>query len=274
MTPLNPQILLATAEDPVMVRGLRTTSHRDRLNPAIPAFRLGADTIFGTGRAAPGGESVGTTAAGLRTHMRPLLSIFAWNDPSGKARRLVTEFLHHHRAINFWSDPDLDSAVNGHSNIDYFCEAALGAPGSRGSAPGRLRIHQRLAAAGWNIRHCALTTGLGVPALNLGSRVLASEDFGNGLGLMVNGIQRAYVIATHYDYQPAQNRYQIRLKYVFYDVFGLDDDDLDEYGASSEWNVSNAAIGITAWWQLQHQHGYAPLITRMTAERSFEVPTI
>ncbi|WNG22435.1 SH3 domain-containing protein [Cystobacter fuscus] len=28
---------------------------------------------------------------------------------------------------------------------------------------------------------------------------------------------------------------------------------------------------ITAWWQLQHQHGYAPLITRIAFEREFRV---
>jgi hypothetical protein len=31
-------------------------------------------------------------------------------------------------------------------------------------------------------------------------------------------------------------------------------------------------FGITAWWQLQHQYGYAPLVTRVVVEQSFEVP--
>jgi hypothetical protein len=30
---------------------------------------------------------------------------------------------------------------------------------------------------------------------------------------------------------------------------------------------------LTASWQLQHQHGYAPLVTRVVIEKSFEVST-
>ncbi|HEY3742275.1 MAG TPA: hypothetical protein VGL53_20635, partial [Bryobacteraceae bacterium] len=63
------------------------------------------------------------------------------------------------------------------------------------------------------------------------------------------------------------------LKFVMYDIFGLDDDDLDSYGAASDsvWH-SNAAIGITAWWQLQHQWGYAPLVTRVIVVKSYDAP--
>ena len=273
MTPLNPNILMATAVSSYIARTLRTTRFDDRSNPVIPIFRLGQDTAFGMGRAAPDGQSVATTVPALKTRMRRLLGIFAANDTDGKARTLMNSFLGHHRTLMFHSQTRLDAAVNAHANVDYFCEAALGAPGRRAAAPGVVRIHQRLEQAGWNIQRTVPATGLGPPALNLGNKVLGTGDFGNGLGLMVNDIARVYVIATHYDHYPSQNRYEIRLKYVFFDVFGLDDDDLAEYGASSDWNVSNAKIGITAWWQLQHQHGFAPLITRMTAERQFEVST-
>lgn len=68
-------------------------------------------------------------------------------------------------------------------------------------------------------------------------------------------------------------RYCIRLKFIFYDVFGLDDDVLNEYGGDS-WYSSDAAIGITAWWQLQHQHGLAPLVTRIVLEKDYEAPAI
>ena len=40
----------------------------------------------------------------------------------------------------------------------------------------------------------------------------------------------------------------IGLRFIFYDVFGLDDDDLSEYGASST-SSNPAAVGITAWWR-------------------------
>ncbi|MGZ3457848.1 MAG: hypothetical protein ACXU86_05005 [Archangium sp.] len=47
---------------------------------------------------------------------------------------------------------------------------------------------------------------------------------------------------------------------------------LKEYGADGGWFDSDAAQGITAWWQLQNQHGYVPLITRIAFEREFRVP--
>ena len=54
------------------------------------------------------------------------------------------------------------------------------------------------------------------------------------------------------------------------DVFGLDDEDLLEFGASSVWS-STIHQGITAWWQLQHQFNYAPLLTRAVIYRDFTV---
>ncbi|WNG32004.1 DUF3289 family protein [Cystobacter fuscus] len=112
---------------------------------------------------------------------------------------------------------------------------------------------------------------MGVPAFNQGSPAWHTGDFTNGLGVMINGIQHAIVVAKEYHLDRARNEYYIKLEYVFYDVFGLDDDDLKEYGADGGWIDSDAAQGITAWWQLQHQHGYAPLITRIAFEREFRV---
>jgi len=154
------------------------------------------------------------------------------------------------------------------------CAAALGAPFPFGiaPAPGKVRIHQALKAAGWDLDKLVAPTDLGVPAFNKGSKWRGTEDFGNGLGVMVNGVQHAYVIATDYAYDKAANLYGLKLKFIFYDVFGLDDDDLEEYGATSDgWTDSAAAVGITAWWQLQHQFGYPPLVTRITVEREYTV---
>lgn len=65
------------------------------------------------------------------------------------------------------------------------------------------------------------------------------------------------------------------MRFIFYDVFGLDDDDLKEFGAKSDGIFSSSAsVGITAWWQLQHQHGFAPLVTRIIVNKRYEVPAI
>ncbi len=62
---------------------------------------------------------------------------------------------------------------------------------------------------------------------------------------------------------------------MLYDVFGLDDDDLSEYGArSTGLFASDAAVGITAWWQLQHQFNYAPLVTRIVVEKTYQSPAV
>ena len=58
---------------------------------------------------------------------------------------------------------------------------------------------------------------------------------------------RSMLIATKYDCDESRQKYQITIKFVFYDVFGLDDDDLFEFGAPSDSTFSSsAAIGITA----------------------------
>ena len=81
------------------------------------------------------------------------------------------------------------------------------------------------------------------------------------------------IVATHYQHDPGPARYSIRIKFLFYDVFGLDDDDLKEFGATSDSRLTfGSAVGITAWWQLQHQFGYAPLVTRIVIEAAYEVP--
>jgi hypothetical protein len=169
----------------------------------------------------------------------------------------------------------LNTAAAAHPNIMYFCNAAVSAPNSPNRADGKVRIHQALKNANWDITRMLMPTDLGVPAFNLGSKEFSTQDFNNGLGVMINGVQYVYVVATHYNYFPTAIKYCLTLKFIFYDVFGLDDDDLTEFGAASDSAFSsNAAIGITAWWQLQHQHGYAPLVTRIILEQTYEAPTI
>lgn len=91
---------------------------------------------------------------------------------------------------------------------------------------------------------------------------------------MINGVQHAYAVATAYDYSEETGKYHIEIDFIFYDVFGLDDEDLRRFGSSSDGVFSTKeAVGITAWWQLQHQHGYAPLVTRIIVSKTYEVPT-
>ena len=249
-----------------------TTTFADPGLPGSHALGFGQDLSSATGRTQPHGPSVGATTAVLETKMRNLLTVFASNDTDGKARRLFDDFLAPNTAVRFWSDPDLTAAAEAHANIATFVSRALSAPNSPERSTGQTRIHQALETAGWDINAAVAPADLGVPAFNTGNKVLGTGDFGNGLGLMINGLQHAIVVAKEYYYDRCQSEYYIRLEYVFYDVFGLDDDDLREFGADGGLFDSTAAEGITAWWQLQHQQNYVPLITRIAFEREFTVP--
>jgi hypothetical protein len=260
--------IIATATDGYL---RPTTTFTDPALLGGYPLSFGQDLSFFVGRSQPFGPSAGSSTSALETKMRALLSSFASNDSSGKARRLFNAFLTPQRAVSFWSDAALTAAAEAHANIQTFVDRALSAPTSPGGSTGRPRIHQALRAAGWDINAAVTPTDLGVPAFNIGNKVLSTGDFGNGLGVMINGIQHAIVVAKAYSYNACRREYTIRLEFVFYDVFGLDDDDLQEFGADGGFD-SSAAEGITAWWQLQHQHGYAPLITRIAFERELTVP--
>lgn len=241
--------------------------------PGVVAPMYGQDLTSSVGRAALKGQSVGTTPIALKPKMEKLLTIFASGDRSGMARRLFTAFWTKQSKPTFFDDAALNAAALKHPNIKFFCDAALSAPNLNNRSHGKVRIHQALKAAGWDINKMAIPTDLGVPAFDIGSKKFATDDFDNGLGVMINGVQYVYVVAQNYYYDAKARTYCIKLRYIFYDVFGLDDDDLDEFGASSDGLLSsNAAIGITAWWQLQHQHGYAPLVTRIIFDKTYESP--
>ena len=190
------------------------------------------------------------------------------------ARRLFEKYKKKQSHVMIFSDHSLNIIVSRHPNIKEFCSRALFAPNSPFKSAGQVRIHQALKNANWDINKIVIPTNLGFSAFNLGSKVFSTQDFNNGLGVMINGVQHAYVIAIHYYYDKLNAKYHIKLRFVFYDVFGLDDEDLNEYGAESDnWmSLNKANVGITAWWQLQHQYAYAPLVTRIVLENSYEVP--
>jgi hypothetical protein len=270
--PILPPKVVAIATDTYL---RPATPFPDAVNlPGVASPRYGQDITSGYRRPAPKKQDAGATPAILKPKMRRLLTIFASGDRTGMATRLFDAFLEDTcRLVVYFDDPALNAAAAAHGNINAFCNAALSAPNSPHRSPGKIRIHQALKNAGWDINKITLPTDLGVPAFNLGRKELSTEDFNNGLGVMINGIQHVYVVATHYHYDSASKQYCITLKYVIYDVFGLDDEDLEEFGAESiSIFTPYAKIGITAWWQLQHQHGYAPLITRAIVEKTYVAP--
>ena len=284
--PVAPPKLVAIATEP----GLKPNIKFPDPDLPGPPPQYGDDLTFGTNGIAPNGENVGSTEAELKPKMAHLLDYFTDDDSSGMARRLFNRFLAKQSQVTYFTDQALDKAADAHENMEYFCRAAWGAPWPWGvpPAPGKTRIHQALKAANWDLNALYAPNDLGAPAFDLGEKFSGGGPFGliphlgdptgdwaNGLGLMIDAVQYVYVVATQYRYDKDTHWYGIRLKYVGLDVFGLDNDDVNRYGKKKDgaWTkFGDAGIGFTAWWQLQHQHAYAPLITRFVVERTFQSP--
>jgi hypothetical protein len=270
LNPVFPPKLVALARDIYLKPKIIIADPVHLMSAPTPAY--GQDVTSGYGRMAPRTQSVGATPEVLKPKMQRLLSEFAAGDKSHMAKRLFDAFLKNTcRRVTYFDDAALNAAAARHPNVQVFCSGALSAPNSPHRS-GRTRIHQALKNAQWDITKIVAPTDLGVPAFNQGSKAFGTKDFDNGLGLMINGVQYVYILATHYQYDAATGKYAVKLKFIFYDVFGLDDDDLAEFGATSDSMFLPKQVGITAWWQLQHQHGCTPLITRIIFERMYEAP--
>jgi len=246
-------------------------------------FPFGQDLLHSLGRAAPGGVSVRPfwrdwmeldSEPTLREDMRRLAGIFDLTG-SGKSRRVIDAFLSKKTKVELYTDPELDAAVKRARNFIGFSEACLGAKPREGQT--RPRIHQSLQAAGWDVNRALPVVDLGAPAFNRGHADarwgMFREDFANGLALMMDATQYVMVDVESYEYTSCRRSYQIGLRFAVYDVFGLDDIDLEKFGTSQRHLSLDAQVGITAWWQLQHQRDYAPLITRALVRESYHVPT-
>lgn len=284
--------LVAIAKD--AVKTPRPTSFPDpRLPPecATEPFvpKYGEDLTYGKSTTSVG-HSAGKTEKELKPIMKKLVSIFAPNDAKGMADRLFTKFLECQNAVTVFQDPDLDTAVSAHPNAIDFSVRAVNAPsastvtphsvptyGFTPTAPSasgvqpKKRIHQALAAAGWDINMVTPLTDLGSPGFVQGSKLWSTGDYATGLGVMIGGVQWVYVVATHYSYDALAPSYSLTLRFYFFDVFGLDREDVTDVWEDTQGVASPSANGITAWWQLQHQFGFAPLITRAVMDRTYFV---
>jgi hypothetical protein len=273
---LNKPTVIAVATDPRFRHSRPTNAFSDPMNlPAVVGPLYGQDLTSSYGRTPPGKYDQGKTVVELEPKMRALLKVFATDDTNGITPRLFNTFLQKSSRVRFFDDRHLNHAVAYHDNIKAFCRNALGAPSTGAQIHGKIRIHQALKAARWDINKMVPPRDLSPPALYNGSKYMGWGDWTNGLALVADGIQYAYCIATRYCYDSRLKKYTLAIRFVFYDVFGLDDEDLRKFGAAeSPFKPIAAMAGITAWWQLQHQHGYAPLITRMIVDRNYEVAAV
>lgn len=235
---------------------------------------FGQDLLHGIGKKMPYGSSRGDDPETLKRVMRGLHNEVADLDSDGKSTNLMEAFFSKRTKPELWEDKRYDNALRIHGNITSFMEKAMSRPGGKQRDGGKAGIHHALVEAEMDISKIKPVTNFGAPALNLGDRPLLKKgtgDWRNGLAFMVNGIQYVYIYATYYCYSKVDHTYVISLEYHFYDVFGLDDDDLKEHGTYKYSGLFAAPEGVNAWWQLQHQYNYAPLVTRGVTKKLFKV---
>ncbi|HVY44504.1 MAG TPA: hypothetical protein VHB21_01445 [Minicystis sp.] len=260
--------LIAVGRDP----GLMPRVQIDVGEPLLKGeIDFGEDAVFELGRPAPGGESVGEDEATLLEQMAWLPEEFGREDAAGVSARLVRAFQSKRSALEIYRDPALDAAVAQSVNFVDFANRVVAAPGTPGAST-RTRVHGALEDAGWDVNAARTVRDLGLVAFNHGSQMRRTGDYANGLTLAIDGVAHGFVFVQSYRYQSCKAEYTIGLRFVLLDVFGLDDQDLATFGAANTWRPREMR-GFTAWWQLQHQFGYAPPITKVVVERSFTVST-
>ncbi len=213
----------------------------------------------------------------LKSSMKVLLYGFAHEDKTGMALRLFDAFQAPNRTFTFYDDAALNAICDTHLHINTFIQNTLNAPSQPGFDATRVGIHQQLNAVGFDVNVASTVVALQPPALNRGKDPSAfpparsTKDRANGLFVMINGLQQAVVVAKDYAFDACKKQYEIDLEFNFYDIFGLDDEDLKVFGIAGRGDLKGSPV--TSWWQLQHQFDYVPLITRVILRRKFTVPT-
>lgn len=230
---------------------------------------FGQDIKYGYGRKHPKGYSMGSSVTTLKSLMGGLIREYSSADATGMASRLLADFSKGHSSLGVFEDRGLNTAVEAHPNFKYFSEAVLGNFGTTLSTPGAITLHEALSRASWDIHKVTQLKDFVPCSFDKGSNST------NGLGVMIGDVTNALIYVERYRYDSCEEKYNITLRYVLYDSFGLDDDDVSEqsgYGFTgllypTAWN------GLVAWWQLQHAFGYAPRITKIDITKEFSRST-
>ena len=219
-------------------------------------LRFDSDLSHGTGRALPHGQSVGDTVDVLSRKMRVLLQ-FAHSDRTGMAERMFNHFLAGNTEVTYFEDDDLNRAAEYHPSTDQLVHSSLG------------HIYGHLLANNFDITMVPFSSQFAQVVFNRGSGWRKTEDHANGLTIMVDRVTTARVFIDQYSHEG--NIWNIDLRFVLYDVFGLGDNDIETFGYRSQrGNLTRIHAGFTAWWQLQHQHNFAPMITKIEFTKRFQ----
>lgn len=232
-----------------------------------------------------GGEEVSRNEAELRRMILILPETYG-RSTKPMALNEFNTFLKKNSAPQIYTDPALDRTVASDDNFKAFSDYILNAPGLGHYDKGRLRLHQFLQIVGWNINHVtkqkledfSKSNGKPPQVLAFDNGLLqfpypfigTSGDFANGLKIMIDAVCHTLIFVKDYTYSSARGKYDIELLFELYDGFGLNDANIQLTGYKAEVrNQLPENKGFTAWWQLEHQFGYAPLVTKVSVTRCF-----
>lgn len=254
--------LIAHARNSVARHASGKTPFEDPEIPLGTSLSFGQDAEVEKGRKHPWLLRAAGNASYATELMKTLPPLFSNEDSVGMATRLCDDFLSAHPTPGLYKDDKLTEAVGQHPHFDSFKKNVLGAPGTVSVEQEAKGIHRALSAVDWDINKLTINEEFTPCSFNI------SENSTNGLGFMIGDVSHILVFADKYRYDSCEQKYEILLRFVLYDSFGLDDEDLEKWKiylpGLAYWVLGGTAYqGIIAWWQLQHEFGYAPRITKV-----------
>ena len=181
---------------------------------------------------------------GVRSHkinMQTLRFLFSTADNQQMSNELVREFFTARSHVVAFTRESLNSFTRKHPSFIRFRANMINEFGFA------------FRRAGYDLGRVGMIQNVPLPNFRRWSDKLKGTFF------MVDRLAHAYTVLTGINYDPGGRSYTCNFRFLFYDVFGLDDNDVRRYGISA---------GVRSWWQLQHQHGYAPLVTRIVVDTS------
>ena len=182
-----------------------------------------------------------STEATLRTDMQKLRFTFSITDRQEISNALVGEFFTPRDHVVAFTNENLNEVARKHPSFITYRANMINEFG------------RRFETAGYDLRQIGSIRNIPLPNFR------RAADRLRGTFFMVDRLAHAYTLLTDIEFDPEGRSYRCDFRFLFYDVFGLDDNDVRRYGLNS---------GVRAWWLLQHQYGYAPLVTRIVVDTS------
>ena len=182
-----------------------------------------------------------STEATLRADMQRLRFTFSITDRQEISNSLVEEFFTPRDHVVAFTRESLNDVTKAHPSFITYRANMINEFG------------RRFERVGFNLRSFGRIQNIPLPNFR------RFADRLRGTFFMVDRLAHTYTLLTDIEFDPNGRSYHCKFRFLFYDVFGLDDNDVRRYGLNS---------GVRAWWLLQHQYGYAPLVTRIVVDTS------